>query len=469
MTGKLGFLLILGVLLASLYLETPAVSAPCPIVPVVVPPSLQPAKATISMIEEWSDTLVAGAVDWNQAAYLADTPDIAMQQQGGDMLKGVYYGYDGRNLWLRLDVGIAVRDLATQGCRVAVFFSGTNDLASRAFAEAQPGGPAHAFGFDVTSKLDIAFDRDGLSAVFSSADGQGGWIRQQSIPVSGSGLVEAAVPFALLGLVTGSELKFGVVGYCGGEEQDLLPDEGFATFKVPYLGGATFLKRFEDARGDDHGPGDYVYPSDPVFHDGAFDITRVDVKLDQYQYIVFRIAIAGDLANPWGCGTGYSLQAVDLYIDTDGIVGSGARDLFRARKARTVPEQAWEYFVRAATDTVALYDASGRRLDSVRVIAYGDTATSSIYIGFPLAAIGAVQTLNVIVAMLGYDEYSDAGIRPVTATRGQWTFGGCDRRDLCPNIIDLLVDQADSQEEMLSSYRTSGRLAEVRGVTLTIP
>jgi hypothetical protein len=469
MTGNLGFPLALGFLLVSLCFPTAARSAQCPTVPVVVPLSLQPARAPSGMMEQWGDTLVTGAVDWNRAAYLADTPDIAMQQQGGDMLKGVYYGYDGRSLWLRLDMGIAVRDLATQGCRVSVFFSGTNDLVNRSFAEAQPGGPAHAFGIDITSKLDIMFSRDGLSAVFSGADGQGGWARLQSVPVSGSGFVEAAVPFALLGLVTGSELKFGVVGYCGGEEQDLLPDAGFASFKVPYLGAATFLKRFDDPRGDDYGPGDYVYPSDPTFHEGAFDITRVDVKLDQYQYIVFRIAIAGAITNPWGCGTGYSLQAVDLYIDTDGLAGSGARDLFRARKARTVPEQAWEYFVRAATDTVALYDASGKRLDSVRVIAFGDTATSSVFIGFPLAAIGPVRTLNVIVAMLGYDAYSDGGIRPVTATRGQWTFGGCDRKDLCPNIIDLVVDPADSQEEMLSSYRTSGRLAEVRGVRLEIP
>ena len=352
---------------------------------------------------------------------------------------------------------------------LSVYFSGKNHLAAQAYTEVQPEGPGHAFGFGITSKLDILIDRVGVSAVFSKADGAGGWVRAASLPLEGEKFIEVAVPFALLDLAGGEELRFGLTGYCGGEEQDLLPDDSFFALKVPPLGGVTYLKTIEDPRDDDYGPGSYVYPSDPVFGEGVFDVRSLEVMLDAEANVVLRIAIAGGITCPWGGLTGYSVQAVDIYIDTDGRPDSGQRDLYNARKARTTPESAWEYFVRASMDTVAMYDALGRRLDSVKVTSYADAAAQSIFVKFPRAALGAAQRLGVIVAMLGHDGYSEGGIRPVKAARGQWVFGGCDEEALCPSIIDLVVDDGVSQEAILGSYGTTGTLAEIPGIRMALP
>ncbi len=438
-------------------------------VPIVSTASIEPSRAISGMVSPVLDGTLGEPFEWDRAAYLADTPAAGTEEAGEDMVRGLYYGYDAENLWLRLDIGIPLDDLAARECRASVYFSGKNDLASEAYAKIQPGVPGHAFGFGITSKLDVVFGRDGLFAAFSAADGRGGWTREKSLRVSGSQMIEVAVPFALLELGTGDDLEFGVIGYCGGEEQDLLPDQGFLAFKIPPLGGISYLKTLEDPRDDDYGPGTYVYPSDPVFVDGSFDITSLEVMLDAESNVIFKVAIAGEVASPWGGITGYSLQAVDLYIDLDGIPDSGQRDLFLARKARTVPENAWEYFVRASMDSVGMYDRGGRRLDTVAVTSYADPATSSIFIKFPRAAVGAAEGWNVIVAMLGHDGYSEGGIRAVKANREQWVFGGCDRENLCPNIIDLVADDGQSQEDILGSYKATGELSEIPAIGIRFP
>jgi len=437
-------------------------------VPIVAPAACQPDVAMTGMVSPVLDGSLGEPPEWDQAAHVEDTPPTGAEGSL-DVLRGLYYGYDTENLWLGIETGVSLDTLAVEACQISVYFSGKNDLAAQAYAQVQPEGPGHAFGFGITSKLDILLSREGTSAVFSKADGQGGWTRAASLPFEGQKFIEIAVPFALLELSSGDDLKFGLMGYCSGAEQDLLPDEGFLALKVPPLGGVSYLKTIEDPRDDDHGPGWYTYPSDPVFSDGAFDMRTVEVMLDAQANIIFRIAIAGDITHPWGGLTGYSLQAIDIYIDTDGVADSGQRDLFRARKARTTPECAWEYFVRASMDTVAMYDRNGQRLDTVGVTSYADAATRSIFVKFPVAALGASQKLNVIVAMLGHDGYSDGGIRPIKATRGQWVFGGCDQDGLCPSIIDLVVEGGASQEDILGSYRTKGSLVEIPGITVNLP
>jgi carbohydrate-binding DOMON domain-containing protein len=168
------------------------------------------------------------------------------------------------------------------------------------------------------------------------------------------------------------------------------------------------------------------------------------------------------------------LQAIDVYIDTDGLADSGRRDLFLARKARTRPENAWEFFVRASMDTLAVYDASLAPLGGVKVTSYADPASHSIFVKLPRAALQpAVETGGgywyVIVAMLSHDGYAEGGVRPVKAVRQQWVVGGCDAENLCPAIMDLVVEGGVSQEAVLGAYRSTGTLSEIPGVKVTLP
>jgi carbohydrate-binding DOMON domain-containing protein len=245
---------------------------------------------------------------------------------------------------------------------------------------------------------------------------------------------------------------------------------------VPPLGRIVSLCKLDDPRGDDHGPGSYTYPTDPVFIPGAFDIVSLEAMVDPEADVIFKITIDGQVTGPWGGVTGYCLQAIDIYIDTDGVADSGRRDLFKGRQARTAAESAWEYFVRASMDSVALYDARVSRLDGVKVTSYADAATKSIFVKFPRSAIAAGaargsggEAWNVIVALLSHDGYAEGGIRPVEAVRGQWVLGGCEREDLCPRIIDLVVDGETAQEAILSSYRQTVARPELPGIKIILP
>jgi alpha-amylase/alpha-mannosidase (GH57 family) len=436
-------------------------------VPIIAPPARRPDVPITGVLSPTLDGALGEPLEWDRAAYIEDSSP--REGAAVDLIRGLYYGYDAENLWLRIDAGASPDTLAALGSNITVYFSGKDDLAAEAYAEVQPGGPEHAFGFGITSKLDILIDSEGISSVFSKADGQGGWVRQVTLPIEAGRTIEVAVPFALLELATGDELRFGVVARSSGRDEDLLPDQGFVAFKAPPLGGVSYVKTLEDPRGDDHGPGTYVYPSDPVFVEGAFDITSLEVMLDGEANVIFKLVLRGEITCPWGGLTGYSLQAVDIYIDTDGLPDSGRRDLFKARRARTASENAWEYFVRASMDTVAIYDREGRRLDGVKVTSYADAATSSIFVKLPRSAIGPAVSLNLIVALLGHDGYGDGGIRPVKAAREQWVFGGCDQEALCPAIIDLVVGGGASQEDVLAAYKTAGKLVEIPAIRVVFP
>jgi carbohydrate-binding DOMON domain-containing protein len=73
---------------------------------------------------------------------------------------------------------------------------------------------------------------------------------------------------------------------------------------------------FTDPQGDDNGPGKYTYPTDPVFVPGAFDLTgfRLKAKGDK---VDVEVNLAAKLTDPWKTGTGFSLQMIFIFIQTD--------------------------------------------------------------------------------------------------------------------------------------------------------
>jgi hypothetical protein len=412
------------------------------------------------------DGRVSSSDEWEGAAFINDAEGGAMQRAGGDVLKGFHYGYDGVNLYFRLNTDV---ESARQGdCSFSVYFSGPSDIGTN-IEVAAPGAEPRSFGFGVSTRVEVTFDGEDVSAAIAGADGKGGWLTPAAGYAVAGDFIEVQVPFIALGVETGSTLKLAAVAYCGGEEADVVPDRSFLSFKVPPLGEVTAIASFDDPAGDDYGPGYYTYPTDGVFVPGAFDMTSLKVIRDADEVLIFEIGLGTKPTSPWGGITGYSLQAIDIYIDTDGKPGSGSTEFFTARHARTVPEHAWEYYIRASMDIVAMYDAAWNTLDRVKVESYGDEASSAIYIRVPEGAIEGGKTWTVIVAMLGHDGYGEGGIRAVTGSAEQWTFGGCDSEGLCPAIIDLFVGEGDGQEDMLSSYRETGKMVEIRGLGVTLP
>ena len=432
-------------------------------IPIISPGGEEPSRLMTGQITPEIDG-IAEPGEWDNSAFIDDSRSGAMARSAGELIKALHYGYDGDNLYIRIDTGTR----PVEGCELAVYLSGSSGIRINSTTRGRADAAPRSLGFGIAWEVAFQAGSGGKVARAHKASGGGAWIRSFEAPAAYADVIEMAIPFSRLAVSSGDDLKFAVIGYCDDREADLMPPEGLLSFKVPALGEAELLRSVSDIVGDDYGPGYYKYPTDPVFLAGSFDITYLDVMLEKSEKLIFKVGMRGGLHSPWGGITGYSLQALDIYIDTDGKPGSGVRSLYKARRAETIPEHAWEYYVRACMDTVAIYER-GRRMDEVKVNSYVDMMTSSIFVEVPLDAIRGGREWNVIVALLGHDGYSDGQIRPVAATAGQWVFGGCDNSDLCPAIIDLVVEEEMSQEEILSSYRKTRKPAGVPGISIRLP
>ncbi len=235
------------------------------------------------------------------------------------------------------------------------------------------------------------------------------------------------------------------------------------------LGGLT------DPVGDDDGPGTYVYPTNPVYLPGIFDLTGVDVYADTSggrDDVVFVTGIHGDITNPWG-GDQISHQRVNLYLGA----GSGA-------PAAALPgtnldtEHPWSAVVVAdgRYDSKGVFAPDGTRLGDVRLVAIPETHQIAAVVARSALAGLDPATASYGVAMLGNAELGEGVgyVRPVydrdywDAADPSWIkeyrFGGgagvwedsadhdTDTRD--PNALDIVVGAGQDQHTVMD-WRTA--------------
>lgn len=122
--------------------------------------------------------------------------------------------------------------------------------------------------------------------------------------------------------------------------------------------GNTPLFTLEDPRGDDHGDGDLRYPLRADMVPGSLDL----LSLAAYPATggtVFTATFARPIAKPEAARTvdltgetqaqrarfGFYTFNVDLYVDTDGVEGSGRTDTLPGRFLTLAPASAWERVV----------------------------------------------------------------------------------------------------------------------------
>ncbi len=440
--------------------------------PIVEGAGVEPSRVITGAVRPGLDGVLTRPDEWDMAGFIDDVEGGAMQQAGGDLIKGLYYGFGENHLWLRADFDMAVAEMGPPVYTMQICFSGPEGMAGNAYVGGRALHERHSFGFPIATRLDLGFHLTTGPGQAYIADGEGGWISEEpefiTETMAADDFLEIGIPLAWLGTSTGDDLRLGVLASNTDGGRDVIPDAGSVALRVPPSGGHAVLKSLSDPAGDDHGPGTYTYPTDAVFVPGAFDVTALEIMLDGEANVIFRVGVSGGLDSPWGGITGYSLQAIDIYLDTDGVAGSGRRELFKGRRARTVPQHAWEYFIRACMDTVAMYDMTGARLEDVVVKSYPDEASSSIFISFPRDAVAGGDRWNAIVTMLGHDGYSEGQIRPVLSAGEQWYFGGCDDEYLCPAIIDMIVEEGPGQEAQLSFYKQTGEPADLTGIQVDL-
>jgi hypothetical protein len=242
---------------------------------------------------------------------------------------------------------------------------------------------------------------------------------------------------------------------------------------------------FKDPVGDDNGPGTYTYPTDAVYTPGSFDITEFEVD-DKGSNLDFGVTVNSKLSDPWGMGVGFAVQMVFIFIDTDGVEGSGHTDSMPGLNAVFAPDSAWEKVV------VLSPQQQSRVVAEARVKAADKLAAGDLVV--PRRTTGKGKTISarvkksdigdgdpagwgyqvVMQSNEGFPDKADLLTRRVNEFEGQHRFGGGNDMDCDPHIMDVLAgsgkgtpDEVQAQHDMLA-YECDAEGGSVKPATLSV-
>ncbi len=248
-----------------------------------------------------------------------------------------------------------------------------------------------------------------------------------------------------------------------------------------------------DPVGDDKGPGTYVYPTNPVFVAGAFDLTKFEVYYDN-GWVVFKVYLRNLGNNPWNGANGFSLQYIHIYVYTTLDIAPQTDTI--GLNIRVDP--GWHFAVllnggwnpgsgplpQGEEPTIYYYNGTAitwSDLFRINVDAANNAVVTRIYQSL-LLDVEHMGSWGYAVFITSYDGYQPDKVRAFAVQADQWTVGGVDSEALQagvePRVLDLLANTSDAQYSMLKTYDPKeGTLATVNmvfpsnpvQVTLTTP
>lgn len=231
-----------------------------------------------------------------------------------------------------------------------------------------------------------------------------------------------------------------------------------------------------DPVGDDNGPGNYTYPTDPVYVPGSFDITKVDVE-DAGDNVIFKVSVNAPISNPWGMASGFSVQMVEIYVDTDHKAGSGFTKTMAGIDVLFGADEGWEKCVMISPQppsrvkdevTSKSPDLASGLVVPVSTVPTGNTLIATVRkadLGIPQAGWGYQVLMQ---SNEGFPEKDVILGRMVNEYNGQHRFGGGSDFRGDPQVMDLLVppakggpDEISKQHEALSKYHADEDTAKI--------
>ena len=214
---------------------------------------------------------------------------------------------------------------------------------------------------------------------------------------------------------------------------------------------------FTDPTGDDNGPGNYVYPTDAVYKRGSFDLTKLTVTKNGAN-VDFAVDVNSSLADPWGMGTGFSVQMVFIFIKTG---PGGHTDTPPGVNAQFAPDNEWNKLVvlspqrkaRVVNEANAKTGALAKDIVVPNITrGSGRTIRGSV----PVAELGGDGNVDawgyqvVMQSNEGFPAGNDFLTRKVNEYEGQHRFGGGNDGDCDPHIMDVLDGPDAKQSDMLA-------------------
>ncbi len=178
-----------------------------------------------------------------------------------------------------------------------------------------------------------------------------------------------------------------------------------------------------DPNGDDNGPGNYAYPTDPAFHAGAFDIQEFQVY-DAGSDVIFRLKTR-DLSPTFGSPLG--AQLVDVYVHVPGATTTStaaANGTTVNRNFTIAPAFAWSRLIQVQGFGQRYEDASHATLGTVAISA--NAVSRFITFRVSKSSLGPVGPgWGFTVVLTGQDGFSDDQARSFAPTPQPFQFGVC--------------------------------------------
>jgi len=241
----------------------------------------------------------------------------------------------------------------------------------------------------------------------------------------------------------------------------MAPTAGPGAMVAPDISDVAIALEITDPERDDHGPGSYMYPTDPLFVPGSYDLTGFSVG-ESADDLVFTFDLAAPVLNPWDSPNGLSIQTFDIYVDTDPDTNNGARRFLPGRNASWESGSGWDRALTIEGWFPALYvaDPDGTTTETeptFRVLVFSERGRVTARVPRELFGDGSPSEWTYAVALMSQEGFPSPGVRrvrDVEPTPAQWRIGGGDGSINGTRILDLIVAEPGLQEAMLSGYES---------------
>jgi hypothetical protein len=205
------------------------------------------------------------------------------------------------------------------------------------------------------------------------------------------------------------------------------------------------LAEFTDPQGDDNGPGEYVYPTDGAFEEGAFDLRTVRMLESEEQY-----RFAFEVENLYaGFGGAFSPHFFVIYL-RDPENDAGRTSELGDLDVTAQFAEPWQYRVSAdGFGSGTVVDAEGNSLGTPET--FVDFEANTAVLSIPKSAVGSSDIADwEVLPVVGSADFG--AFRSVEVEVGSFVFGGAreDAVENAPHVIDLMTPEETSQSEALS-------------------
>jgi len=209
-----------------------------------------------------------------------------------------------------------------------------------------------------------------------------------------------------------------------------------------------------DPEGDDYGPGTYTYPTSGDFPADVYDVTAVDIE-DADGNWEFTVTTKGTFTNPWGADAGFSVQAIQIYLQDPNAPGDAAMSTEPREGLVSTFQENYHYRIAVHGEGLTVVETPDETLtDSFPASAGPDNQSINFSVPKEHFETDDITQMKAAILMAGHDGFGPGGIRAnFAAEADEYTFGGADSDavDSAPRIIDLVgPDSVLDQEEILS-------------------